>query len=131
MWVTTSSGSQQVYDLLDETLNLWKEAQNAKTYSMLKQLTLELIREKDYIVPRIKKGHLCVLNNLVEETDVPFVDIDLDRSKDDIRYFIDYCHPIEPANQLIADEIAKNLLSVKSGKKTFNVKQNDLIQNKN
>jgi hypothetical protein len=32
-----------------------------------------------------------------------------------ICYFIDYCHPIEKVNKLIADEIAEIILGKKSG----------------
>ena len=73
-------------------------------------MVLKQVREKDYIVPRLKNDHLMALNTLVKERKVPYIDIKLDRTKNDICYFIDYCHPIAEANKLIANEIVNVIM---------------------
>ena len=103
---TQKPGSSLVYRLLDEARELWSIAIGTDGHCELKIAALGEVREKDYIVPRIKRAHLAVLRQVVQELEVPLVSVDLDRTQDDIRYFIDYCHPIGDANQMIADAIA-------------------------
>ncbi|MCI0382224.1 MAG: hypothetical protein L0207_04135 [Chlamydiae bacterium] len=117
-------GSNTVYQLLDEARLLWNTALKEKSYSELKKIILEEAREKDYIVPRIKKGHLAALHNLVDEYDLPFIQISLDRTQDDIRYFIDYCHPINDTNKFIANQIH----SIISGKISQRTRLKQLIE---
>lgn len=109
-------GSQKVYPMLDHALELWNQALRQKEYSDLKRVALEEARENDYIVPRIKKGHLAVLRAVIREAKVPYVQVSVDRTEDDICNFIDYCHPIGKANEFIAEEIAAIVLGKKSGK---------------
>lgn len=99
------AGAKEVYRLLDDALSIWSKAIEQKEYTPLKRLALEEAREKDYVVPRIKKPHLVALRRVAEKTGVPYIQIDLDRTEDDIRYFIDYCHPINDANVKIAENI--------------------------
>ncbi len=108
-------GSDVVYQLLDEGRLLWAHAIAEESFSPLKLSALEEVREKDYIVPRIKSGHLRSLHDVVLDCEVPFVQVKLDRSVDDIRYFIDYCHPIDGANEFIAEGVAKIILGKGSG----------------
>lgn len=103
---TNHSGANKVYQLLDEALALWTPAIQQRSYSDLKRVALEEAREKDFVVPRIKRSHLMALHELAREASVPYLQIELDRTQDDIRYFVDYCHPIEDANRLIAEQIA-------------------------
>lgn len=121
-----SPGAQVIYKLLDEARELWQEAYNTSEFSLLKKTALETAREKDYIVPRIKKLHSEALDNIIKEQDVPYVDIQLDRSRDDIFYFIDYCHPIETANQLIAKELSQIVKNIKTGKEIKVAKKEEL-----
>lgn len=104
-------GAKIVYKLLDEALFLWAKTQQTP-YSELKEALLEEVREKDFIVPRIKKDYLFSLRALGKELNVPYIQVHLDRTEDDIRFFIDYCHPIGIANQLIAEKI-KEVISGK------------------
>lgn len=104
---TPKPGSSLVYRLLDEARDLWSTAMATNGDSALKVAALAEAAEKDYIIPRIKRPHLAVLRQVVEELEVSTVSVDLDRSQDDMRYFIDYCHPIGDANQRIADAIAE------------------------
>lgn len=113
---TGSAGSVPVYKSLDEALNLWREAIKQKN-SDFKKMILEEIREKDFIVPRIKKGHLEKLRQIAKKEKVTFIDIELDTSQDDIRYFIDYCHPIGQANKFIAQGLAKEIKQFDQGTK--------------
>ncbi|MEI6242219.1 MAG: hypothetical protein WCP39_02300, partial [Chlamydiota bacterium] len=123
------SGSIPVYKLLDEALVLWNQASKQTSYSELKKVILEATREKDYVVPRIKKGHLQSLRNLANESELSYVYINLDRSVDDIRYFIDYCHPIGQANLLIAEKILEIISGKCSGKESnWSLVQKDEIQ---
>lgn len=115
-----SAGAYLVYKLLDEALNLWSEAIKQK-YSDFKKIILEEIREKDFIVPRIKKRYLEKLSEIAKSKNVAFVDVELDRTKDDIRYFIDYCHPIGDANKFIAEGIAKEIEQFEKGVKKDSV----------
>lgn len=98
-------GSAFVYNLLDEGLSLWQQAKQDTSYSPLKISVFEQVRENDFVVPRIKKGHLAMLRSVARETKVPYLRVELDRTMDDIRYFIDYCHPIGDANKHIAEKI--------------------------
>jgi len=118
-------GSTFVYDLLDEALDLWRIAIKEKTNKQLKIKTLEYLKEKDYIVPRIKKDHLRKLYETINNTDIDFISLKLNRFKDDIRYFIDYCHPIKYANILIAKEIKKVILKHEILKKSTPLKTNE------
>lgn len=80
-----------------------------------KKIILEQAREKDFIVPRIKKNHLEKLHEVAKNEKVALVDIELDTNKDDIRYFIDYCHPIGDANKYIAEGIWKKIQQFEKG----------------
>lgn len=113
---TGSAGSVPVYASLDEALRLWQLAIRQK-YSDFKAMILEEIREKDFIVPRIKKSHLEILREVAKKENVTLVDIELDRTKDDIRYFIDYCHPVGDANKYIAEGIWKEIQQFEKGKR--------------
>src|SRR3989338_523674 len=70
----------------------------------------EVARESDYITPRIKEGHLQTLRDVGQTECVPLVQIEIPRDKNDGKegegYFGDYCHPIERANKLYAEQIA-------------------------
>ena len=105
-------GFRGVYQLLDEALALWNSCINEPSYSALKEDALRCVRELDYVVPRIKSIHLKALNELMKQTSCPFIQIKVDRTIDDIQYFIDYCHPIEPMNMIIANEIKNTIYSI-------------------
>jgi len=66
---------------------------------------LEKAREVDYVVPRIKYVHRQVLHKVAQEEGVPLVSVGQEIPLDDSKYFLDYCHPIEPANRMIAEGI--------------------------
>jgi len=59
-------------------------------------------RESDYLVPRIKSGHASVLEAVAVSEGVPLVSVGAQVPFDDSSYFVDYCHPLEPGNRLIA-----------------------------
>lgn len=103
---TRYPGSDKVYQLLDEARALWAPAIQQHFYSDLKRVALEEAREKDFVVPRIKRTHLAALRKLAHEARVPYLQIEPDRTQDDIRYFVDYCHPIGEVNRLIASKIS-------------------------
>jgi hypothetical protein len=54
------------------------------------------------------------------------VKVDIPQEKDDGRsgegYFCDYCHPIEPANRLIANEITKIISAYETGQRRVRAK---------
>lgn len=107
-------GSTAVYQMLDEARSLWEQAIGQTEYSSLKELALIEVREKDYVVPRIKKHYVALLRKLAKEMDIWYVQVNIERKQDDICYFIDYCHPIEKANELIS----KKIIEIISGKKS-------------
>ncbi|MEK6825328.1 MAG: GDSL-type esterase/lipase family protein [Nanoarchaeota archaeon] len=57
---------------------------------------------QDRFLPRIKPQYLKVLKQTARKLYVPFIDVQdhLPTEKDD-SYFRDYCHPLEPINELI------------------------------
>lgn len=114
------NGSEAVYKFLDEALGLWSAAMKEKKYSQLKQATLEYVREKDFVVPRIKKEYIAILREVAEKMEVALIKVNLNRVKDDIRYFIDYCHPISDANKFIAEGIAREIEQFEKGVKKDN-----------
>lgn len=122
-------GSEQIYKLLDEGLELWSSALKENGYSPLKRIVLEDVREKDYIVPRIKKLHLKKFLDFLEETSSISIHISLDRSEDDIRYFIDYCHPIGEANELIAISIEELIKGKQPAKRNLKKEMTSKVQN--
>ncbi|MFA6887950.1 MAG: GDSL-type esterase/lipase family protein [Candidatus Woesearchaeota archaeon] len=63
----------------------------------------------DYVVPRIKPDYVKALYEIAIQLRIPIIDVQDHIPIDDRKYFGDYCHPIEPANRLIAEEIKKNI----------------------
>ena len=59
-------------------------------------------RERDFVVPRIKESHIETLHNVAKQDGVPLVSVGDAIPVDDREYFLDYCHPVEPANELVA-----------------------------
>src|SRR5262249_32631163 len=79
-----------------------------------------------YMTPRIKYPYKVALYQIAQKMAVPLVKVDIPKEKDDGRsgegYFCDYCHPIEPANRLIANEITKIISAYESGQRRVRVK---------
>lgn len=75
------------------------------------KVLLDEALENDFLVPRIKIAYATVLQDVARNEGVDVVSVAGQLPVDDSRYFIDYCHPIEPANVLIAAGIEKALLA--------------------
>lgn len=75
----------------------------------------EEAKEKDYITPRIKNHHVQALQYVSTAESVPLVQVDIPRDRNDGKkgegYFGDYCHPIERANKLYAEEIRRVVMT--------------------
>lgn len=99
-------GSELVYELLDEATELWEIALKHPA-SILKVKLLEEAKEKDFVVPRIKKRFIHKLKKVSETTGAPLVNIELDYMVDDGKHFVDYCHPVGEPNYLIAKELKR------------------------
>jgi lysophospholipase L1-like esterase len=99
-------GSELVYSLLDNARSIWSEGLEGCS-DKHRIAVLKRARELDYIIPRIKEKHLIILRKVAKKTGTPFVQPNPDRAQDDEEYFLDYCHPNEKANLLIAKGIAK------------------------
>jgi len=84
------------------------EAYNRGDISTAKTLFMKA-RENDFIVPRIKERYRAALRGVAQETNTPLITIRSQIPLDDRNHFIDYCHPIEPANKIIAQEIIKEI----------------------
>lgn len=69
----------------------------------------EQASEADYVVPRIKQAHREALRAVAREEGVPLVYVGDKIPPNRAGYFLDYCHPIEPANRLIAEDLIKVL----------------------
>ncbi len=67
----------------------------------------------DYVVPRIKPDYVKALHEIAIQLSIPIIDVQDQIPIDDRKYFGDYCHPIEPANRLIAEEIKNNIKMIK------------------
>ncbi len=65
--------------------------------------------DNDFLVPRIKERYREALREVSDEMGVPLVSVVNNIPLDDRDYFIDYCHPIGPANEMIAEEILKRI----------------------
>ncbi len=93
----------KVGELLRESQQLY--AQGVKEFEEGKVLpAIDLLtdaREIDYVVPRIKKGHVNTLKMVASESGRKLISVSDRVPLDDRDFFIDYCHPIEPGNQLI------------------------------
>lgn len=67
----------------------------------------EAATELDCVLPRAKRAYIVALRDLAESTRTRLIDIQPRLSASDRgKYFADYCHPREPANLMIADEVA-------------------------
>ena len=87
---------------VDKAMQLWLAHKDAP-WSEEKRRALEEASELDVVVPRLKKAYRAVLENVAEKTGTPMVRFSVPREDDDIRYFVDYCHPFGEANDLIVD----------------------------
>ena len=113
--VANTRGGKQVLERYCKALNLWERANEAYERGNLDRAIelYEEAKENDYITPRIKEQHLQELRDLAKEAGVSLLQIDIPRDKDDGKdreaYFGDYCHPIERANELYAQEVARTI----------------------
>lgn len=58
----------------------------------------------DRVLPRIKLLYQEALQDITHEMHVPLINVQAAIPRtDNGAYFVDYCHPLEPTNQLIAD----------------------------
>lgn len=111
------SEGHQAIDDLEEAIEIYVEAdwQFPRAASRVHKEEIRRMfaqaQELDYMIPRAKQRHVQVLEEVAEETGTPLVDVQDQIPTDDRRYFVDYCHPIEPANRLIAEGITKFISS--------------------
>lgn len=100
-----SPGGYYVHRFLKDALKNWEIAQllrlNKRDYENA-QLAYESAVEIDFLVPRIKKEYKLALENLANIYEIPLIKIEIPRNEDEEIYILDYCHPYEPANLLIA-----------------------------
>lgn len=66
-------------------------------------------REIDYVVPRIKNGHVKILKAVASAAGRKLISVSDRIPLDDREFFIDYCHPIEPGNRLLVDGLKVTL----------------------
>ncbi len=94
--------------LYEEGVRMYQRAGSEDQREQAKELFIAA-QNQDYLVPRIKPVYVAALHRIATETKTPLVDIQGQIPLDDHPYFIDYCHPIEPANKLIAEGIAHEI----------------------
>lgn len=109
-------GTRLVYRHLETAERLWKAGLKESDMD-IRLAILQSAAEKDLIVPRIKEQHRLQLRSVADEMEVPLVRIELDRSIDDNRFFIDYCHPNELLNATIADRLINTITSLAAPKR--------------
>jgi lysophospholipase L1-like esterase len=61
--------------------------------------------ELDKVLPRIKHRYQQALREVAQEMEVSLIDIQAEIPlENNPEYFVDYCHPLEPVNQMITDK---------------------------
>ncbi|MCP4267494.1 MAG: SGNH/GDSL hydrolase family protein [Candidatus Brocadiaceae bacterium] len=73
--------------------------------SVLAKEFFQEAQEKDYFVPRIKLEYIKKIKKIGKETGTKIISVQSEIPIDDRSFFIDYCHPNEKANQIIAKGI--------------------------
>lgn len=104
-------GGSQVGHRLRKAQRLYADGLSALASGQARtaRLALEAAREDDFLVPRIKAEHVRALRAVAQVEGVPLVSVASRIPLDDAAYFLDYCHPLEPANRLLAEEIVTTL----------------------
>lgn len=110
-----SPGGFHVYKLLEEANSFWKRG-----ISLLKKkdryddmiTNLANAMENDFLVPRIKKAYNFTLEKVALRRDVSLIKVDIPRDESEIEYILDYCHPDEPTNKMIADKLEEFITSL-------------------
>jgi lysophospholipase L1-like esterase len=69
---------------------------------------LEKALETDIFLPRIKKQYVKIFKGVARRQSIDLIDIQGEIIRDS-DFFCDYCHPIEPANRIIANKFIKIL----------------------
>jgi lysophospholipase L1-like esterase len=94
--------------------NVRKDLEKAREYYKRGEFAQAL--ELDRVLPRIKQAYREIITEVAKQTDIPLVDVqDRVPLTANAEYFVDYCHPSEMSNHLIADEMLR-LIGVRKGK---------------
>ncbi len=98
----------KVGELLEEARRVYGLGIIAKVDGNLAEAArwFDAARADDFLVPRIKPEFVTALNDVADRYHVPVVRVGESIPILDEAYFRDYCHPVEPANRLLADRIA-------------------------
>jgi lysophospholipase L1-like esterase len=107
MHMNTLAAGTKVGALLRQAQDFYRRGSDALSGGRLEdaRALFDQARERDYLVPRIKAPHDEVLRDRAVRDSVPLISTRARIPLDDSAYFIDYCHPIEPANDLISAEV--------------------------
>jgi len=96
--------------LLLEAIDLYKEGlEELKKDEIKAESLLVEAQNRDYMVPRIKPAYVEILKDVADKTNTSLIDVQTQIPIDDRGYFIDYCHPIEPANRIIAQAVVNEI----------------------
>ncbi len=101
-------GGREAIASMYRAREIW-EAAISQPYSAAKVAQLTAAAELDFIVPRIKQGHLAELQKAATSTGTPLVQTPIPRDEDEKNYFVDYCHPREIINERIATQIVGHI----------------------
>ncbi|MDD5178554.1 MAG: GDSL-type esterase/lipase family protein [Candidatus Nanoarchaeia archaeon] len=98
----------------EESLEILKKlngSQLAKEIEMARELyeqgRYKQACEADRILPRLKKDYREAILQTARETKTDLIDVQKQIPVTNSSYFADYCHPLEPVNQMIVDEFSK------------------------
>ncbi len=107
--------ADKVNAALAKATELW-EAQKDADWSPEKANALATASEMDFVIPRIKSPYRKMLESIARNTNSPLVRTTIPREKNDIEYFVDYCHPIGKANEFIADKLQQAITDCEDGR---------------
>lgn len=93
-----------------EALQKLKDSQIKKdllqAIAFYSQGKLEKSAELDFVLPRIKKPYIIEFKKIARERHLPLIDIRKNITRTSAsKYFVDYCHPREKVNEILADKI--------------------------
>lgn len=97
--------------LYNEAVRMYLRAGNQEQKETAGELFVQA-QNLDFMVPRIKQAYVHALHEVAAEMNVPLVNAQDHIPIDDREYFVDYCHPLEPANKLITNMIIEVISSL-------------------
>lgn len=122
----TMPGGPMVLAALAKAQELWSGALDMEP-SDARIEQLEQAREMDFVVPRLKSSYRRILNDAARELETPVIRTSIPPDADESEYFVDYCHPIGPANAAIAEQLHEVVNRYEQGQLKLSAYQPSLL----